>query len=110
MKKAELIKCFEEDKAHRKLKDEVEKIVKDLNKVGVMKAYAGVEESSFYVIDSEYHIFYDKKHITIKKVEQDPWLPDYYVISGGGSRKKSYCYNFKQMETDIKEKLLGNRC
>jgi hypothetical protein len=105
MKKAELIKCFEEDKAQRELKDEVEKIVKELNRAGVTKAYAGVEESSFYVIDSEYHIFYGKKHITIKKEEQDPWLPDYYIIRGG-SHKKSYCYNFKQMEIDIKERLL----
>lgn len=107
MKKEELIKCFENDKAQRELKNKVEKIVKELNKNGNIKAYAGVEESSFYVIDSEYHIFYGKKHVTIKKVFQDPWLPNYYIISGGGSRKKSYCYNFKQMETDIKEKLLN---
>lgn len=106
MKKAELIKCFEEDKAHRDMKDEIEKIVNELNKASTTKAYAGVEESSFYVIDSEYHIFYGKKHLTIKKELQDPWLPDYYIVSGGGSRKKSYCYNFKQMETDIKERLL----
>lgn len=105
MKKQDLIKCFTEDKANPKLKNTISKIVDKLNKVSNIKIFAGVEESSFYVIDSKYYIFCGRKSITIEKEQQDPWLPDYYIISGGNLRRKSYCYNSKQLENDINQRL-----
>jgi hypothetical protein len=105
MKKAELIKCFYNDKAQCKFKSAITKIVDNINKISNTKLFVGVENNALYVLDSEYHIFCEKKHLVIRKEEQDPWLPNYYVIKGGGIRRKNYCYNFTQLENDIKERL-----
>ena len=100
-KKEEMIKCFAEDKGNPKLKAYVSSLVEKLNKDSANKVYAGVEVSSFYVIDSEYHLYCGRRHLVIQKEHQDPWLPDYYVVTHG--HKKSYCYNRKQIEHDVKE-------
>lgn len=107
MKKEEMIKCFTEDKGHAELKTKVARLVDKLNKVSTEKIFAGVEVSALYVLDMEYHIFCGRKHITIRKEQQDPWLPDYYKVTGGGTKKPHYCYNTKQLERDIKE-ILNN--
>lgn len=103
MTKEELIKCFDEDKASRKLKDQISKLVERLNKICDKKVNAGVEVSSYYVIDSEYHIFCGRTHIFIKKEKQDPWLSEYYIVSS--YRTKIVAYNLKDMENDVKELL-----
>lgn len=100
MTKTEMIECFNNDKDHRELKDQIEKIVNRLSKICNKEVQAGVEESSFYVIDSEYHIFCEKKNIKIKKMFQCFELPIYYIVSCG--HEKHYCYNFKQIETAVK--------
>ena len=103
MTKEGLIKCFEEDKASRKLKDRISKLVEKLNKICDKKVNAGVEVSSYYVIDSEYHIFCGRTHILIKKEEQDPWLSEYYIVSS--YRTKKVAYNLRDMESNVKELL-----
>lgn len=105
MTKSELIKCFENDKGTSELKVWLSKLVSRLNKVCDKLVRAGVEHSSFYVVDSEYHIFCGGFHLRVVREEQDPWLPDEYTVTGGMVRKKGYCYNFSQLEQDIKRRL-----
>ncbi len=105
MTKSELIKCFENDKGTSELKVQLSKLVSRLNKVCDKPVRAGVEHSSFYVLDSEYHIFCGGFHIRVVHEEQDPWLPDEYTVTGGVVRAKGYCYNFSQLEQDIKRRL-----
>lgn len=106
--KAEMIKWFDEDQENPKLKAYISNLVANLNKDSANQVYAGVEVSSFYVIDSEYHIYCGRTHLVVRKEHQDPWLSDYYVVSKG--HKKSNCYNMKQIETAVKELLGENLC
>ena len=105
MKKEEMIKCFAEDKGNAELKTKVARLVDKLNKVSTEQIFAGVEVSALYVLDMEYHIFCGRKHITIRKEQQDPWLPDYYKVVSSGTKKPYYYYNIKQLEMGIKEIL-----
>ena len=105
MTKSELINCFENDKGTSELKVWISKLVSRLNKVCDKSVRAGVEHSSFYVVDSEYHIFCGGFHIRVVREEQDPWLPDEYTVTGGMVRAKGYCYNFSQLEQDIRRRL-----
>ena len=105
MTKSELIKCFENDMGKSELKVWISKLVARLNKVCDKPVRAGVEHSSFYVVDSEYHIFCGGFHIRLVREEQDPWLPDEYTVTGGMVRAKGFCYNFRQLEQDIKRRL-----
>ena len=106
MKKEELIKYFEEDKYKAKFKNQIAELVNKLNENSDEKAYAGVEISSFYILDSEYHIFKGKFHVKIMKEQQDPWFPDYYIVIQ--NKKKTYCYNDKELEETVRE-LLNNK-
>lgn len=105
MTKSELIKCFENDTGKSELKVWISKLVARLNKVCDKPVRAGVEHSSFYVVDSEYHIFCGGFHIRLVREEQDPWLPDEYTVTGGAVHVNGYCYNFRQLEQDIKRRL-----
>ena len=57
MTKSERIKCFENDNGKSELKVWLSKQIARLNKICDKPVRAGVEHSSFYVVDSEYHIF-----------------------------------------------------
>ena len=105
MKKEEMVKCFAEDKGNAELKTKVARLVDKLNKVSTEQIFAGVEVSALYVLDMEYHIFCGRKHITIQKEQQDPWLHDYYKVVSSGTKKRYYYYNIKQLEMGIKEIL-----
>lgn len=61
MTKSELIKWFENDNGKSELKVWLSKLIARLNKICDKPVRAGVEHSSFYVIDSEYHIFYAER-------------------------------------------------
>ena len=105
MTKSELIKCFENDTGKSELKVWISKLVARLNKVCDKPVRAGVEHSSFYVVDSEYHIFCGGFDIRVVREERDAGLPDEYAVTGGAVHVKGYCYNFRQLEQDIKRRL-----
>ena len=105
MKREKMIECFKKDVCTSTFRKSIEKLVKNISKKTSEKVYAGVHQDALYVLDTEYHLFCGKNHITIRAKQQDPWLSDYYRVSFKQSRKD--CGDFKQVqecvETFLKE-------